>query len=281
MPLDFTNQLDIPEDINFNVSVEPTEVAHKKLVRNADTGVAIDYVGTGRPVTPYGEFFNGVWSTMTDILEPTELEGAKFNWRTGRKGGFACMDVTLPHRIERITTPTMETVINPRWIAFTSIDSLTSANCFLGTIDQFCFNGQINGEHDKVQSRHSSNYTNAGFVYKLQQAERDFFQQTSRLQDMADTNTKYVDVKALLEKIMSETKAKKMYTLYSQETSVRGHNAFALYSAFTNYSTYGDERNGFTVKDTKGDTKNVTMLNRELEVNKWIATPQFKELVAA
>ena len=54
MPLDFTNQLDIPEDINFNVSVEPTEVAHKKLVRNADTGVAIDYVGTGRPVTPYG-----------------------------------------------------------------------------------------------------------------------------------------------------------------------------------------------------------------------------------
>ena len=98
---------------------------------------------------------------------------------------------------------------------------------------------------------------------------------------MADTDTKYVDVKSLLEKIMSETKAKKMYTLYSQETSVRGHNAFALYSAFTNYSTYGDERNGFTVKDTKGDTKNVTMLNRELEVNKWIATPQFKELVAA
>ncbi len=191
------------------------------------------------------------------------------------------MDVTLPRRIERITTPTMETVINPRWIAFTSIDSLTSANCFLGTIDQFCFNGQINGEHDKVQSRHSSNYTNAGFVYKLQRAERDFFQQTRKLQVMADTLTKYADVKALLEKIMSETKAKKMFALYSQEASVRGPNAFALYSAFTNYSTYGDERNGFAVKDTKGDTKNVTMLNRELEVNKWIATPQFKELVAA
>ena len=281
MPLDFTNQLDIPEDIDFNISVEPTEVPHKKLVRRLDTGEAVDYVGTGRPVAPYGEFFNGVWSTMTDILEPEELEGAKFNWRTGRRGGFACMDVTLPHRIERITTPTMETVINPRWIAFTSIDSLTSANCFLGTIDQFCFNGQINGEHDKVQSRHSSNYTNAGFVYKLQRAERDFFQQTRKLQVMADTLTKYADVKALLEKIMSETKAKKMFALYSQEASVRGPNAFALYSAFTNYSTYGDERNGFAVKDTKGDTKNVTMLNRELEVNKWIATPQFKELVAA
>ena len=281
MPLDFTNQLDIPEDIDFNISVERTEVPHKKLVRRLDTGEAVDYVGTNRPVAPYGEFFNGVWSTMTDILEPEELEGAKFNWRTGRRGGFACMDVTLPKRIERITTPTMETVINPRWIAFTSIDSLTSANCFLGTIDSFCFNGQINGEHDKVQSRHSSNYTNAGFVYKLEQAERDFFQQTQRLQNMADTNTQYVDVKALLEKIMSETKANKMYNLYLQETTVRGHNAFALYSAFTNYSTYADERNGFTVKDTKGDTKNVTMLNRELEVNKWIATPQFKELVAA
>ena len=98
---------------------------------------------------------------------------------------------------------------------------------------------------------------------------------------MANTNTQYVDVKALLEKIMSETKASKMYNLYSQETTVRGHNAFALYSAFTNYSSYGDERNGFIIKDTKGDTKSVTMLNRELEVNKWIATPQFKDLVAA
>ena len=86
-------------------------------------------------------------------------------------------------------------------------------------------------------------------------------------------------IESMLEKIMSETKARKMHTLYSQETSVRGHNVFALYSAFTNYSTYGDERNGFTVKDTKGDTKNVTMLNRELEVNKWIATPQFKDML--
>jgi len=71
-----------------------------------------------------------------------------------------------------------------------------------------------------------------------------------------------------------------MYSLYNEEASVRGHNAFALYSAFTNYATYADERNGFSLRNTGNDTNSVSMWLREQEVNKWVSTPQFKELVA-
>ena len=63
---------------------------------------------------------------------------------------------------------------------------------------------------------------------------------------MADTPLN-VDGKTLLEKIIkSEKLAKKMYELACVEISKRGKNVFALYSAFTNYASYADERNGFT-----------------------------------
>jgi hypothetical protein len=45
-----------------------------------------------------------------------------------------------------------------------------------------------------------------------------------------------------------------MYSLYLQEASTRGHNKFALYSAFTNYASYADERNGFNLRNTENDT---------------------------
>ena len=56
---------------------------------------------------------------------------------------------------------------------------------------------------------------------------------------------------------------------------------FALYSAFTNYATYADERNGFNLRNTGNDTQAVSMFNRENQVSQWIASPVFRQLEAA
>ena len=55
---------------------------------------------------------------------------------------------------------------------------------------------------------------------------------------------------------------------------------FALYSAFTNYASYGDERNNLKVRNTGKDTREVTMFKREQEVSKWVDSSEFKQLVA-
>jgi len=92
----------------------------------------------------------------------------------------------------------------------------------------------------------------------------------------------HVNVKELLESIMKSDKAaEKMYTLYNHEVSTRGRNVFALYSAFTNYASYADERNGFNLRNTGNDTQAISMFQREHKVSQWIDTPAFKELVAA
>jgi hypothetical protein len=72
-----------------------------------------------------------------------------------------------------------------------------------------------------------------------------------------------------------------MYSLAQQEFSKRGKNVFALYSAFTNYSSYADERNGFNIRNTGNDTQAETMWKREQEVAKWISAPRFKQLLVA
>jgi len=91
-----------------------------------------------------------------------------------------------------------------------------------------------------------------------------------------------VRVQDLLKEIIpSDRKAEKMASLYSQEASVRGANVFSLYSAFTNYSSYADERNGFILRDTGNDTQAESMWQREHEVSKWLSHHKFKALVAA
>ena len=72
-----------------------------------------------------------------------------------------------------------------------------------------------------------------------------------------------------------------MNTLYENEISNRGANVFALYSAFTNYSSYADEQNGFKLKEMGNDTESISMWNREQEVSKWISSKEFKELEVA
>jgi hypothetical protein len=102
------------------------------------------------------------------------------------------------------------------------------------------------------------------------------------MQRWANTSLAHVDVKAMLEGILkSDSKSEKMYGLYSQEAGVRGRNLWALYSAFTNYATYADERNGFALRNTGKDTQAISMFKREIDVAGWIESAQFKEMAAA
>ena len=102
------------------------------------------------------------------------------------------------------------------------------------------------------------------------------------MQVWAHTSLKFVDVRSLLDDMLgSKRKAEKMYGLYMQEVSTRGNNKFALYSAMTNYASYADERNGFSLKSTGKDTQAVSMWSREQEVSKWVSDDRFITLEAA
>lgn len=271
----------IPEHLDFNVEFEPTKVDDKKYVINSNTGDYIGIVGNGFTCASHGDFFRNVMDTTTETLSDYDMEGAQINWRSAHKDGWAMMDMTLPNVTAKIATDKHETTLMKRIIALHGVNGTCSNTTIFGAIDFFCLNGQITGDHNKVMRKNTSNFSLDRFITELHKSQQDFTAQAEQMQRWANTSLMHVDVKAMLEGIMkSDRKSEKMYGLYNQEVATRGRNLWALYSAFTNYATYADERNGFALRNTGSDTQSKSLFMREIEVANWVNTPQFKAVAA-
>ena len=282
MPFDIPMQDMIPENLDFTVEFEPTKVRDKKYVINADTGEYIGVVGDTFNCASHTEFFEGVHDTVTENLGAAQCEDMNMKWRSARQNAWAMLDMTLPNVTARIETDKHSTTIAQRIIALHGVDGSCSNQTFFGAIDFFCTNGMIRGEHDKVRRKNTANFTMDRFIRDLRESTQSFYAQSERLQGWANKPLYRGDVKAMLDTLLkSDRMAEKMFGLYNQEASVRGQNVWALYSAFTNYASYADERNGFSLRNTGKDTGAGSMFQRESKVSQWIESKPFKELIAA
>ena len=283
MALDFTNNtMELPIDLDFTTRTEKTRMQGKKYVINNNTDEVLGIVGSKFNSVTHREFYDKVCRTMAEQLGDDAMKDVQVRWNTARNGAFAMLDASMPSTKAVITTDKQQTEISQRVIALHGVDGLCSNQVFFGAIDFFCTNGMIRGEHDKVRRKNTTNFSMDTFIRELENANSDFYSQAEQLQEWARTPLEYNSVRDMLHSLMgSEKKGDKMLGLYGQEIQTRGHNAFALYSAFTNYASYADERNGFKLRDTGNDTNSISMWGREQEVTKWISSKQFKELVAA
>jgi|TARA_B100000035_G_scaffold263844_1_gene235671 hypothetical protein len=277
MPLDY-----IPENLDFDVTFEPTRIVDKQYVINNNTGEPIAIVGKdfSRGVRSHGDFYRDIMGRVTDNLSSHEIEGASIVWRDAHNNGWAMMDMTLPNMKHTIVTPKHETEIAQRIIALHGVDGTCSNTVLFGAIDFFCTNGMIRGEHDKVRRKNTSGFNLDRFGEQVQKSNNDFKNYHAQIQRWANKSLYVGDVKAMLESL-DKGKADGLFKLYNQEAAVRGNNGFALYSAFTNYASYADERNGFKLRNTGKDTAAKNMWEREEKVTRWIESKPFRELIAA
>jgi len=284
MPLDFSIPMQemIPEKLNFDVRFEPTKVHDKKYVINGNTGEYIGVVGNTFNCANHTDFFEGVHNTVTENLGEEQTDSMNIKWRIAKQNAWAMMDMTLPNVTARIANDKHSTTIAQRIIALHGVDGSCSNQTYFGAIDFFCTNGMIRGEHDKIRRKNTANFSMDRFIRDLRESTQSFYAQSERLQGWANKPLYVGDVKAMLEALLKSDRAsEKMFGLYNQEASVRGENVWALYSAFTNYASYADERNGFNLRETGKDTQAVSMFQREHKVSQWIESKQFKELIAA
>ena len=281
--LDFTtinHTLEIPSNLDFCVAFEPTKISDQKYVVNAVTDTPIAIVGDGFKCATHREFFEGVWQQITENMANDDIADAEVRFQSGRYGGFGMMDVQFPSIETTIETDSgHETSIKQRVIALHGVDGRTSNTTLFGSIDTFCTNGCISGEHSKIRRKNTSGFSLTNFISELRRAKNDFYLESERLKVFAGTSLKTVDVAQLLEDIIpSKQKSKKMFELYQDEAATRGHNKFSLMSAFTNYASHS-LGNGFELRETKNkdQKKAVTMLGREIEVNGWMSDQRFLE----
>ena len=285
MPFDMSNtashELIVPDHLDFDVSFDKTRVKDKKYVINSDTGDAIAIIGRSATARNHAEFYNRVWDTIVEDLSQEDLQDKTYKFKSARNKGWSMLDVTFPNVKTTVETVRHKTEIAFRMIAVHAIDGTASPATWFGGIDTFCTNGQITGDWDMVRKKNTSGFTVENFMRELRVAKTNFDLQGKRLQTWATTILAHVQVDELIQKIVkSERKSRKLYDLFLDERRMRGNNLFALYSAFTNYSSYADARNGFELRNTGNDTKAVSMLAREQEVSKWVSSPEFLELAA-
>jgi len=268
-------------DLDFKIKYEDTKFTGKRYVKNSVTGEYLGIVGDKFKTINHVDYFNGIKGVIQENRLPNELDNAKVSISTARNCAFALLDITLPNVKHTITTSKHKTVINERIIALHGIDGSCSNQVYFGAIDRYCSNGQIGGEYDYIKMKNTSGLTRTILLNEVRNAKNNFDKRAKLMQEWANIPLN-VDGKTFMESIIkSENLAKKMYELACQEVSKRGKNVFALYSAFTNYASYADERNGFNIRNTGFDTKAETMWRREQEVAKWVSSPQFKSLLVA
>lgn len=284
MPLDTTMtalNAPVPAHLSFPVGFEPTKVSDKKYVVNNATDEYIGIVGKGFRCADHLTFFEGVQRTMCETLDEDDLTGADVRWRSARKNAWAMMDLQLTNVSARIQNEKFSTTIMPRIIALHGIDGSCSNQVFYGKIDAFCTNGMISGSYDTVRRKNTSGFTMDGFIHDLRKHRQDFLREAEVMNQWLNKPMRLQDVNDLILSIVgTERKARKMTDLYFSEAAIRGHNVFALYSAFTNYAT-DDVRSGFPLRNTGGDTQAESMWKREQEVSKWISNDNFKSLLQA
>ena len=275
---------EVPENLDFSVGFEPSRVADKKYVINLKTGDYLNVVGHGFKCASHKQFFDGVQNIMVDNI-PDAMIDSTVRWSTARNNAWAMMDIVMPNVFTTVETEKHSTKIGRRVIALHGVDGSCSNQVFFGAIDFFCTNGMITGDYDKVRRKNTSNFCMDRFIQELNQSSVDFVGQVNELQEWANIELPTYSMKSwkeYLSSIMkSDRKAEKMIPLVQKEVRKRGRNVFALYSAFTNYASYADEKNGFSLRNTGRDTSAQSMWARENEVTKWISTPEFKKLVAA
>tara|TARA_R100000406_G_scaffold95646_1_gene90589 strand:- start:431 stop:1291 length:861 start_codon:yes stop_codon:yes gene_type:complete len=284
MPYDIVNTVDgnieLPEELVFDVGYEPCKVPNKKYVFNQKTGEYLNVVGSNYQCVGHHTFAKSIFSAINESIPNEHLADADIKFKTARRNGFMMMEIILPNLSYEIYTEKHSEKIGQRIIALHGVDGLCSNLAVFGQISFFCTNKMIRGEHDKVLRKNTSGFSIENFEKQLMVSQQSFYSHAEELQRWANISTASLDAELFLEKVMkSKRQAKNMFSLYEQEVSVRGKNAYSLYSAFTNYTSYADERNGFPIKETGNDTQAVTMWQRELDVTKWISSKPFKELV--
>jgi hypothetical protein len=285
MPLDMTTSTmisELPSNIDFDVSFEPTKVTDKKYVINNDTGEYLSVVGSGFNCVSHPDFFSTVQDAMTEKLDPEDLNNVSTSWRVCRNNSWVMMDTRLNDVKAKIQTDSHETTITPRIIALHGVDGSCSNQVHFGKIDMFCTNGMITGTHESVKRKNTSGFDLDIFKDRLVESRSSFYDEVSMLQHWANKSISLNTVDDLIKSIVkSDRKSEKMLDLFRKEASVRGSNVFSLYSAFTNYASYADQRNGFTLKQTGNDTNASSMWEREVEVTKWVSSSPFQSLLAA
>lgn len=252
---------------------------HKAIVRLRPDGSSVrllNIVGNSYRLVHNRELFHAVETAMADEMLPEHLRDVQVKNRVSGYGKVCLREYVFPSI--RCHLPNTRSDIGFRIIVQNGYGG-SALRIHAGAIDFYCTNGMIHGDYTSTYRKHTSGLVVGHLNQTVKDAVLQFATGKEQWTKWANKPIRFGQAMRLFENIAASAKMKEgLSDQFTREVDERGNNLWALYSTLTYYASHGD--GAFALRRTveEQDSVATTMLNRELNVSRWIASPVWKEL---
>jgi len=250
---------------------------HKMLLRADAQRIPIQLavVGQGYQVVQNQDLFQSIEEQFMRAFSSQELTSVRVNDSMSYGGRVCLREYQFPNVRCDIGGGVSE-------IAFRTIVKNgfggSSIVLYTGAIDFFCTNGMISGQYDCMYARHTKGLRISDITDRVRRSIDVFYKQADIWRGWQGKRITYEEVQQFFEDKFSGRLALKLYRQYLIEEQVHGPTVWALYSAMTYYSSHNEGE--FVARNTGTDHAAVTMLKREEQVQRTIASNAWSALAA-
>lgn len=256
--------------------------SHKAIIRVTPNGEAVHVlgvVGDGYKLVHNKELYGHVEDTLRKEIQPQHLHGVIVHDRVAGWGRTCFREYQFPN-IKCVLLSGARSDIAFRMIVQNGYGG-SALRIHAGAIDFYCTNGMIRGEHQAAYRKHTSRLFVGDMVSTVKTALDTFATSQQVWQRWAQTPIRHQVAMDLFRDLASSDKLREnLQAQYLRERDVRGDNLWSIYSAMTYYASHADGDFKLRSSVNEQDTVASTMLQRELNVARWVETPTWKKLEA-
>ena len=256
------------------------------FVIREDTDEAIGIVGKDFGGVDHPTYFGQIRGAVAEELGFTHKDfydsvsisnDITIDTKVSRNGAWALEKMVFNNHKATVETDRHTTETALSLYAWHGVDGSTSNNVISGAIDFFCTNGMVTGDYSKIRKKNTRHFDMSRITHEMEGIYDRWLDHNAWCQKLAEKDISVTSLKNTLEVMLPERASKNMLNSVLDEFSVRGANAWAVYSAFTQYASHEDR---FSFRQTANDNTLERQFKRNEDVAKWIEHPAFLQLVA-
>lgn len=252
---------------------------HKAIIRlnqAGDGAQLLNIVGASYKLIHNRELFNALETAMIAEMLPEHLRDVRVSDKVAGWGRVCIREYVFPNIMCKLLSARSDIAF--RIIAQNGYGG-SALRIHTGAIDFFCTNGMIRGDYISAYRRHTSGLVVTGLPNIITTALQQFADSQQVWRKWIETPVKHAAAMALFENIAESTKMREgLVDQYTRETDQRGNSLWSVYSALTYYASHNDGAFALRRSVEEMDSTATIMLKRELNVAKWIDTPQWHAL---
>lgn len=220
------------------------------------------------------EYFDAIDNKIRSAFDPYIFEGMEIKDQASHGGARCIRQWIFPELGFTLENTNHRTAIHFRIIAENCFDGSSKCRIIYGDIDTYCSNGMITGQYDIEAQKRTSGFNLSSLVDSVQLNQSLHNRRKEKYQRWLTTLVNDETVLIYFEKLPITKKLKKdLFTTYQAESAIRGENLWSVISAMTYYASHS-----MNVRRTNNDHLPNTLLNRQINVAKWIDNDNFKAL---